>query len=62
MYAKDWRKLAWATFLGTFPILLVAWSTFLGNFPIFLLHQFCGALTKTCLLECPTMFPIKSKF
>ena len=23
MYAEHWRKLAWATFLGNFPILLV---------------------------------------
>ena len=23
MYAENWRKLAWATFLGNFPIFLV---------------------------------------
>ena len=23
MYAQHWRKLAWATFLGNFPILLI---------------------------------------
>ena len=48
MYAEHWRKLAWATFLGNFPILLV--------------QQFCGALMNSCLLEYATVFPIKNKF
>ena len=37
MYAEHWRKLAYATFLGNLPILLV--------------QQFCGALLNSCLLE-----------
>ena len=48
MYAEHWRKLAWATLLGNFPILLVQ-------------HVF-GAIMNSCLLECATMFPIKNKF
>ena len=48
MYAKHWRKLAWATFLGNFPVLLQ--------------KQFCRALMKSCLLEYATVFPIKNKF
>ena len=49
MYAEDWRKLTWATFLGNVPIFLVAWETFLGNFPILLVQQFRGAPMNTCL-------------
>ena len=48
MYTEHWRKLAWVTVLG--------------NFPIFLVQQFCGALMNGCLLEYATLFPIKSKF
>ena len=48
MYAEHWRKLAWATFLGNFPILLV--------------QQFCEALMNSYLLEYATVFPIKNKF
>ena len=48
MYAEHWRKLAWATLLGNFPILLVQ-------------HVF-GAIMNSFLLECATMFPIKNKF
>ena len=48
MYAKHWRKLAWATFLGNFPILLV--------------QQFCGALMNSCLCEYATVFSMKNKF
>ena len=48
MYAEHWRKLAWATFLGNFPILLV--------------QQFCGTFMNSCLLEYATVFPIKNKF
>ena len=48
MYAEHWRKLAWATFLGNFPILLV--------------QQFCGALLNSCLYEYATVFSIKNKF
>ena len=48
MYAEHWRKLAWATFLGNFPILLV--------------QHICGALMNSCLLEYATVFPIKNKF
>ena len=47
-YAEHWRKLAWATFLGNFPILLV--------------QQFCGTFMNSCLLEYATVFPIKNKF
>ena len=43
MYTEHWRKLAWATFLGNFPILLVQW--------------FCGALMNSCLLGYVTVFP-----
>ena len=48
MHAEHWRKLAWATFLGNFPILLV--------------QHICGALMNSCLLEYATVFPIKNKF
>ena len=48
MYVEHWRKLAWATFLGNFPILLV--------------QQFCEALMNSYLLEYATVFPIKNKF
>ena len=48
MYAEHWRKLAWATFLGNFPILLV--------------QHIYGALMNSCLLEYATVFPIKNKF
>ena len=48
IFVEHWRKLAWATFLGNFPILLV--------------QQFCGALMNSCLLEYATVFPIKNKF
>ena len=48
MYTEHWRKLAWATFLGNFPILLV--------------QQFCGALMNSCLLEYAPVFPTKNKF
>ena len=48
MYAEHWRKLAWATFLGNFPILLVQ-------------HVY-GALMNSFLLECATVFPIKNTF
>ena len=47
MHAKHWIKLAWATFLGNFPILLE--------------KHFCGALMNSCLLEYATVFPIKNK-
>ena len=47
-YAEHWRKLAWATFLGNFPILLV--------------QQFCEALMNSYFLEYATVFPIKNKF
>ena len=48
MYAKHWRQLALTTFLGSFLILIV--------------HQFCVALTNSCLLEHATLFRIKNKF
>ena len=48
MYAEHWRKLAWATFLGNFPILLV--------------QHICGTLINSCLLEYATVSPIKKKF
>ena len=48
MYAEHWRKLAWATPLGNFSILLV--------------QSFCGALVNSCLLEYANVFPIKNKF
>ena len=48
MYAEHWRKLARATFLANFPILLV--------------QQFCEALVNSCLLEYATVFPVKNKF
>ena len=48
MYAEHWRKLAWATFLG--------------NFPIIFIQKFCGALMNSCLLKYATVFPIKNKF
>ena len=48
MYAEHWRKLAWATFLGNFSILLV--------------QQFCGALMNSCWLGYATVYPIKNKF
>ena len=48
MYAEHWRKLTS--------------TTLLGSFLIFLVQQFCGALLNSCLLECPTVFPIKNKF
>ena len=48
MYVEHWRKLAWATFLGNFPILLV--------------QQFCGTFMNGCLLEYAIVFPIKNKF
>ena len=48
MYAEYWRKLAWATFLGSFPILLV--------------QHIYVARTNSCLLEHATVFPIKNKF
>ena len=47
-YAEHWKKLAWATFLENFPILLV--------------QQVCRALMNSCLLEYATVFPIKIKF
>ena len=48
MYAEHWRKLTS--------------TTLLGSFLIFLVQQFCGALLNSCLLEYPTVFPIKNKF
>ena len=48
IFVEHWRKLAWATFLGNFPILLV--------------QQFCEALMNSYLLEYATVFPIKNKF
>ena len=48
MYAEHWRKLAWATFLENFPMLLV--------------QHICGAIMSSCLLEYVTVFPIKNKF
>ena len=48
MYAEHWRKLAWATFLGNFPVLLV--------------QHICGTLINSCLLEYATVSPIKKKF
>ena len=48
MYAEYWRKLAWATLLGNFPILLV--------------QKFCGTLMNSCLLEHATVFPNKNTF
>ena len=48
MYSEHWKKLAWATFLGNFPILFV--------------QQFCRALMNSCLLKYATVFPIKNKF
>ena len=46
MYAKHWRKLAWATFLRNFPILLV--------------QKIYWALMNSCLLEYATVFQIKN--
>ena len=37
MYVEHWRKLAWTTFLGNFPILLV--------------QQFCGSFVKVAYLN-----------
>ena len=48
MYAEHWKKLAWAVFLGSFPILLV--------------QYFCGVLMNSCLREYATVFPIQNKF
>ena len=48
MYAEHWRKLAWATFLGNFPKLIV--------------QHIYGALTNSCLFEYANVFPIKNKF
>ena len=48
MYAEHWRKLAWATFLENFPILLV--------------QHICGALMTSCLLKYATVFPTKNEF
>ena len=48
MYIEHWRKLAWTTPLGNFPMLLV--------------QQFCGAPINSCLLEYATVFPVKNKF
>ena len=48
MSVEHWRKLAWATFWGNFPILLV--------------QQFCGTFMNSCLLEYAIVFPIKNKF
>ena len=46
MYADFWRKLAWATFLGSFLLLLV--------------QQFWGALMNSC--RWAVVFPIKNRF
>ena len=48
MYVKHWRKLAWATFLG--------------NFPIFLVQPFRGTFMSSCLVEYAIVFPSKNKF
>ena len=48
MHAEHWRKLAWATFLGNSPILLIP--------------KFCGALMNSRLREYATVNPIKNKF
>ena len=48
MYVEHWRKLAWATFLGNFPILLV--------------QHIYGTLINSYLLENATVSPIKKKF
>ena len=48
MYFVHWRKLAWATFLGTFHIPLV--------------QQLYGNFMNSCLLKYSIVFPIKNKF
>ena len=45
MYAKHWRKLAWATFFRNFLILFV--------------QKIYGALMNSCLLQYATLSPIK---
>ena len=48
IFVEHWRKLAWATFLGNFPILLV--------------QQFSGTFMSSFLLEYAIVFPFKNKF
>ena len=48
MCTENWRKLAWATSLGKFPVVFV--------------KEFCGALMNSCLLGYVIVFPIKNKF
>ena len=48
MYVEHWGKIAWATFLGHFPTLLV--------------RLICEAIMNSCLFEYATVFPIKNKF
>ena len=34
----------------------LAWATFLGNFPIPLVQHICGAIMNSCLIEYVTVF------
>ena len=49
---SSWPKTMYAEYLEK----KLAWATFLGNFPIPLVQHICGAIMNSCLIESVTVF------